>query len=82
MTWSVRVFFAGLVSAAASALWLPLDSVFFYLVGQVLGVGTSIVFLLRRRERRAAADLGFALAVVAVAVPDMFVLVVSQLGVD
>jgi hypothetical protein len=59
-----------------------LDSVILYLVGQILGVGTSIVFLLRRRDRRATADFGFALAAAAVAVPDIFLLVLSQVGVD
>ena len=82
MTWSVRMFFSGLVSAAASALWLPLDSVFLYFAGQIIAVGTSIVFLLGRRDRQAAADLGFALAATAVAVPDIFLLVLSQVGFD
>lgn len=81
MTGSVGILVAGFASAAASALWLPLDSALLYFVGQVFGVGTSIAFLLRR-ERPPTAEFGFALAAVAVAAPDLFLLVVSRIGVD
>ena len=82
MTGPLSILVAGLASALASGLCLPLGSIVLYFVGQVLGVGTLIAFLFRRRETELTAGLGFALALAAVAVPDLFLLAITQMGVD
>jgi hypothetical protein len=70
--WAARILIGGLVSAAASASWfISLSPVLFFL-GQGTGLGTAVLFLLRRPEKQPIAGLGFALAAAAVLVPVLY----------
>ena len=78
IAWPARVLIGGLAGAAASASWFLWLSPALFIIGQALGLGTSVLFLLRRPERELAAGIGFALAVAAVIGPDVYLFSVSQ----
>ena len=55
IAWPARVLIGGLAGAAASASWFLWLSPALFIIGQALGLGTSVLFLLRRPERELAA---------------------------